>query len=55
MNEKTIFAIFVISIVALLQMVAWTLGFNGTVFAFTSLVIGLTAGTILGFSVNKKG
>ena len=49
MNDKTIFAVFVISIVAILQVVAWIMGFNGGVFAFTSLIIGLTAGVILGF------
>jgi len=49
MNDKTIFAFFVISVTASLQVVAWLLGFNGAVFAFTSLIIGLTAGVILGF------
>lgn len=49
MKEKTIFAIIVIVIVAYLQSMAWIMHFNGTVFAFTSLVIGLTAGAILGF------
>lgn len=49
MNEKTIFAIFVISIVAILQVVAWIMGFNGAVFAFTSLIIGLASGAVLGF------
>jgi len=48
-NDKTTFAMFVISIVAILQGMAWLLGFNGAVFAFTSLVIGLSAGVILGF------
>lgn len=57
MDEKTIkviFAMFVISVVAAMQGVAWYIGFNGTVFAFTSLIIGTVAGTILGFSVTKK-
>jgi hypothetical protein len=49
MNEKTIFGIFIISIVTILQVVAWVMGFNSQVFAFTSLIIGLTAGVILGF------
>ena len=49
MNDKAIFAIFVISVVAILQVVAWIMGVNGAIFAFTSLIIGLTAGAILGF------
>lgn len=51
---KTMFAMFVISAVTVLQLVAWYLQFNGTVFAFTSLIIGLTAGSILGFSLQRK-
>jgi hypothetical protein len=49
MQEKTVFAMFIISVVAILQVVAWIMGFNGTVFAFTSLIIGLSAGAVLGF------
>jgi len=49
MNDKTIFAIFFISVVAILQVVAWIMGFNGQVFAFTSLIIGLASGAVLGF------
>jgi len=49
LNEKTSFAIFVICVVAGLQAMAWFMGFNGAVFAFTSLIIGLTSGVILGF------
>ena len=49
MNEKTVFAIYIISVVAVLQVVAWLMGFNGAVFAFTSLIIGLSAGVVLGF------
>jgi len=58
MNAKTIkifFSMYVIGVVALLQMVAWTLEFDGTVFAFTSLLIGAIAGSILGFSFNARG
>lgn len=55
MNEKTIFAMFSISIVASLQVIAWYCGFNGAIFAFTSLIIGGIVGSILGFSVHKKG
>lgn len=53
MNDKTIFAIFVICVAALLQVVAWLMGFNGTVFAFTSLIIGLASGAMLGFKFSR--
>lgn len=49
MNDKSVFAMYVIGVVAVLQGIAWMLGFNGVVFAFTSLVIGLSAGAVLGF------
>ena len=52
-NAKTVFAMFVISIVAILQVVAWLMGFNGQVFAFTSLIIGLVTGSCLGFPFPK--
>lgn len=58
MNEKTLKAIigmYILSIVALLQLVAWYFGFNGQVFAFTSLIIGGITGTLLGFSLKKQG
>jgi len=54
MNDQTIFAMYAISIVALLQLVAWYLSFNGQVFAFTSLIIGAVVGSVLGFSLNKR-
>lgn len=54
MNEKIIFAMFVIAVVATMQGVAWYVGFNGTVFAFTSLIIGAIAGSVLGFSLNSR-
>jgi len=47
------FGLGVIGIVAILQSLAWICGFNGQVFAFTSLVIGGISGTILGFSFGK--
>jgi len=55
LDEKTlkyIFSMFIVGIVASLQVVAWYLGLNGTVFAFTSLIIGVVAGSILGFTFN---
>ena len=53
MNDKTMFAVVVVLCVSALQGIAWYLGFNGQVFAFTSLIIGLTAGSILGFSFRR--
>lgn len=57
MNEKTtkiVFAMYVLSLVTLLQLVAWYLSINGAIFAFTSLIIGAVAGSILGFSLRAK-
>jgi len=53
LDDKKIFAIFVISIISSLQVVAWYCGHNGTVFAFSSLIIGAVVGSILGFSLKK--
>jgi len=50
MNEKIIFSMFVIGVVASRQGVACYIGCNSTVFAFTSLIIGTIAGSVLGFS-----
>ncbi len=50
---KILFAMFVIGIVTALQVFAWHSGIDGTVFAFTSLVIGAVAGSVLGFSLKK--
>lgn len=62
MNDKMIlalfqmiFAMYLIIVMAALQIIAWIYNFDGQVFAFTSLVIGLTAGSILGFSFNARG
>ena len=52
--DKYIFGMFVIGIAAALQGAAWALGKNGLVFAFTSLIIGSVAGSILGFQFGKK-
>ena len=54
MKDKMIFGMFLIVVVAALQIVAWICTFDGQVFAFTSLIIGLTAGSILGFSFNAR-
>ena len=54
MNEKTIFAMFVIVVVAIIQGYAWHINIDGQVFAFTSLIIGLVTGSILGFSFRPK-
>ena len=50
LDQKIKFSMFLIAVVAMLQGIAWYLGYNGQVFAFTSLIIGLTAGSVLGFS-----
>jgi len=55
MNENLQFSLVVIVIVAILQIVAWVMGFNGQVFAFTSLVIGAIVGAALGFTINLRG
>jgi len=55
---KHVFGGVVVVTVAGMQLFAWHSGLNGQVFAFTSLIIGLTAGSILGFSFAtplKKG
>lgn len=54
MDEKFIFGMFTVSIVTIIQLVAWYLGYNGQVFAFTSLIIGLISGSLLGFTFNIK-
>lgn len=54
MDQRFVFGMFVIVVCAALQAMAWYLNINGTVFAFTSLIIGLTAGTLLGFSIDIK-
>lgn len=38
--------------VTALQITAWTLGYNGSVFALTSSVIGGITGFALGFKIN---
>jgi len=53
MDNKQFGAI-VILVVAGMQLYAWFGGHNGTVFAFTSLLIGLTAGKILDFKFKKS-
>lgn len=52
MDQRFQFGCVVVVVSAGLQSFAWYLGFNGQVFAFTSLIIGLTAGSLLGFSFN---
>ena len=53
MNDLLKFGMFVIAVVATLQITAWVLGFNGQVFAFTSLIIGGIVGSLFGFSIHK--
>jgi len=52
--DKDKFALTVIGTVAVLQGIAWFCGFNGQVFAFTSLIIGSITGSVLGFSFGLK-
>lgn len=52
--DKLNFSLYVIIIVALIQGVAWIMGYNGQVFAFTSLVIGAIVGSALGFTIQLK-
>jgi len=49
MNEKYQFCLIAIAILAVLQVVAWILGYDGVVFAFTSGCIG----AIIGFAIGK--
>lgn len=48
--NKTDFAAFVIGVCAILQGIAWYLGLNGAVSGAIMGIIGLTAGSILGFT-----
>lgn len=57
MNEnqgKMLFAAYISTLIAGLQVVAWIMHVNGAVFAATSAIIAGVAGAILGFSVTKK-
>lgn len=48
-KHKFYFGMYAITIVAAIQVIAWQLGKNGQVFAFTCLIIGGIVGSILGF------
>ena len=47
---KTVYAIVGILCLTVLQIIAWSKGFDGVVFATTSGLIGLISGSILGFT-----
>ena len=49
--DKTTFAAFVIGIAAILQGIAWYLDLNGAISGAIMGIIGLSAGSILGFSM----
>ncbi len=49
MNDKQQFGAILIGSVVTLQLAAWILGINGQIWAFTSLIIGLIGGAILGW------
>jgi len=53
--SNKVFGIIAIGIIALLQLYAWYCGFDGYVFAFTSVIIGAICGAILGFTINLNG
>jgi len=53
MKDKLKVGCYVIAIVAGLQLYAWHTGHDGQVFAFTSLVIGAIAGTMMGFTYSR--
>ena len=53
MDDRYKFGMYVIGIVTIIQGVAWVLGHNGKVFAFTSFIIGGIAGALLGFGGAK--
>lgn len=53
MNDKFIFGSVAIVCATGLQCAAWFFGYNGQVFALTSLVIGGVTGTLLGFKISK--
>ena len=55
MEDKNIIAMVAIVCVTALQVAAWVCGFNGQVFAFTSLIIGGVVGSILGFTFQRSG
>lgn len=46
---KFYFGAYAVTIVAAIQVIAWQLGKNGQVFAFTCLIIGGIVGSIFGF------
>lgn len=53
MKDKIMFAVYAIlmvTMVTILQIVAWDFEIDGHVFAFTSLIIGGIVGSIFGFS-----
>ncbi len=52
--DKYQFALGITGIVAVMQGVAWLCDYNGTVFAFTSMIIGGVVGTALGITLNFK-
>ncbi len=53
-ESKLTFAAIVIVCITSIQICAFIFGFNGQVFAFTSLIIGGIVGSIFGFSITKK-
>lgn len=54
MEEKTIIGLVGITAVTALQVIAWSAGLDGAVFALTSLVIGGVVGATYGFKAGVK-
>jgi len=52
--DKLQFGLGICAIVGCLQGIAWSFGYDGKVFAFTSFVIGGITGSVFGLSLNKK-
>lgn len=52
--NKYVFGMYLIGVVAVLQGIAWLLGKDGAVFAFTSAVIGAVGGILLGIKLPIK-
>lgn len=52
--DKTTFCAIGIVCLCILQGVAWVMNMNGTIFAFTSTIIGGLVGAVLGFEIGLK-
>jgi len=53
--SNKVFGMFAIAIIASMQLYAWHSGFNGTIFAFTSLCIGGIIGAVYRIKIGTGG